>query len=80
MADSCCESQIDVASLESVQRRVLTWVLVINVLTFLMMVGGSVLSGYAVALRGGSSRWAVVELALGALAVALAVQFFRRRT
>ena len=52
MTDNCCQGQLDVAALESRQRRVLTWVLVINVLTFLMMVAGSILSGSSSLLSG----------------------------
>jgi len=52
MSDSCCQGQLDVSALESRQRRVLIWVLVINVFTFLMMVAGSVLSGSSSLLSG----------------------------
>ncbi len=52
MSDSCCQGQLDVSALESRQRRVLIWVLVINVFTFLMMVSGSVLSGSSSLLSG----------------------------
>jgi Co/Zn/Cd efflux system component len=38
MADSCCGKTVDAAALEGRQRRVLVIVLVINALTFLMMV------------------------------------------
>ena len=51
MTDTCCE-QPDVAALEARQRRVLGRVLVINVLTFLMMVAGSWLSGSSSLLSG----------------------------
>ncbi len=52
MSDSCCQGQLDVSALESRQRRVLIWVLVINVFTCLMMVAGSVLSGSSSLLSG----------------------------
>ncbi|NIW24186.1 MAG: cation transporter [Gammaproteobacteria bacterium] len=52
MADCGCQRDLDVRALESKQRRVLTWVLVINVLTFVMMVSGSVLSGSSSLLSG----------------------------
>lgn len=52
MGDSCCQEELDVRALESRQRRVLIWVLAINVLTFLMMVAGSVLSGSSSLLSG----------------------------
>lgn len=52
MSDSCCQGQLDVSALESRQRRVLIWVLVINVFTFLMMVAGSVFSGSSSLLSG----------------------------
>jgi Co/Zn/Cd efflux system component len=41
-----------VRAMQAGQRRVLTWVLVINMLTFLMMVAGSLLSGSASLLSG----------------------------
>ena len=52
MSDKCCSGNLDVAALESQQRRVLTWVLIINVFTFLMMVAGSLLSGSSSLLSG----------------------------
>jgi Co/Zn/Cd efflux system component len=52
MSDSCCQGELDIPALQSRQRRVLTWVLVINVATFLMMVAGSVLSGSSSLLSG----------------------------
>lgn len=52
MGDGCCQGELDVRALQSRQRRVLIWVLVINVLTFLMMVAGSVLSGSSSLLSG----------------------------
>lgn len=48
--DSCCS--IDIANLESRQRRVLAWVFGINVVTFAVMVTGSVLSGSSALLSG----------------------------
>jgi Co/Zn/Cd efflux system component len=52
MSDSCCESQIDAGALESSQRRVLIFVLVINAATFLMMVTAAVFSGSSSVLSG----------------------------
>lgn len=52
MADDCCRSTIDVASLASRQRRVLAWVFGINVATFAGMVTASVLSGSSALLSG----------------------------
>ena len=52
MSDSCCNGQVDVAALQAGQRRVLTWVLAINALTFAMMVVGSVVSGSSSLLSG----------------------------
>jgi Co/Zn/Cd efflux system component len=52
MGDSCCQGELDARALQSGQRRVLTWVLAINVITFLMMVAGSVLSGSSSLLSG----------------------------
>jgi Co/Zn/Cd efflux system component len=52
MGDSCCQGELDIRALQSQQRRVLTWVLVINALTFLMMVAGSLISGSSSLLSG----------------------------
>ncbi len=52
MGDSCCQGELDARALQSGQRRVLTWVLAINVFTFVMMVAGSVLSGSSSLLSG----------------------------
>jgi len=52
MSDHCCQSSLNVAALETRQRRVLTWVLVINVATFTMMVAGAALSGSSSLLSG----------------------------
>lgn len=51
LMDSCC-STIDLASLQARQRRVLAWVFGINVVTFAMMVAGSVMSGSSALLSG----------------------------
>lgn len=52
MTDSCCNDVIDTTALKSRQRRVLIQVLVINVMTFALMVGGSLLSGSSSLLSG----------------------------
>ena len=52
MSDGCCPGHVNVAALETRQRRVLTWVLVINVVTFSMMVAGATLSGSSSLLSG----------------------------
>ncbi|MCY3622317.1 MAG: cation transporter [Gammaproteobacteria bacterium] len=52
MADDCCRSTIDVASLASRQRKVLAWVFGINVATFIGMVTASVLSESSALLSG----------------------------
>jgi Co/Zn/Cd efflux system component len=52
MSDPCCEAQLDIAALEARQRRVLVSVLAINVITFLMMIAGSLLSGSSSLLSG----------------------------
>jgi len=52
MSDSCCQEELDVRGLEARQRRVLTYVLVINIATFLIMVAGSVVSGSSSLLSG----------------------------
>ena len=52
MGDSCCDGHLEVAELETRQRRVLITVLVINVATFLVMAAGSILSGSSSLLSG----------------------------
>ncbi len=52
MSDSCCQSQIDAGALKARQRRVLVLVLVINAVTFLMMVTAASLSGSSSLLTG----------------------------
>jgi Co/Zn/Cd efflux system component len=53
VADSCCENTLELGELQARQRAVLIVVLAINVLTFLMMVAGSILSGSSSVLSGG---------------------------
>jgi Co/Zn/Cd efflux system component len=52
MADDCCSADLELSGLETRQKRVLVWVLVINVVTFLMMVAGAALSGSSALLSG----------------------------
>jgi Co/Zn/Cd efflux system component len=52
MTDSCCDAELDLSALKVQQRRVLSWVLIINVVTFLMMVGGALVSGSSSLLSG----------------------------
>ncbi|RZV56425.1 MAG: cation transporter [Pseudomonadales bacterium] len=52
MSDSCCDGGLDVAELETRQRRVLIFVLVINVVSFVVMAAGSILSGSSSLLSG----------------------------
>ena len=52
MSDSCCEGRLEVAELESRQRRVLILVLLINIASFAVMVGGAILSGSSSLLSG----------------------------
>jgi Co/Zn/Cd efflux system component len=52
MSDSCCAGNIETAALERRQRRVLAAVLAINLATFVMMVGASVMSGSSALLSG----------------------------
>ena len=52
MSDCCCEPMIDTRALLVRQRRVLVIVLTINVVTFFMMVAGSMLSGSSSLLSG----------------------------
>ncbi len=52
MSDSCCGARLDVAELETRQRRVLITVLAINVVSFIVMASGSILSGSSSLLSG----------------------------
>ena len=52
MSTGCCDELIDVGRLAARQRRVLIWVMLINLATFLMMVAGSVMSGSSALLSG----------------------------
>ena len=53
MSESCCGKAIDVRALEAQQRRVLSIVLAINLLTFLMMLGAAWYSRSSSLLSGG---------------------------
>lgn len=52
MASDCCSKPLEAGALQAGQRRVLTWVLLINLATFLMMVTGALLSGSSSLLSG----------------------------
>ena len=52
MTDSCCGAELELSALKAQQKRVLIWVLIINVVTFLMMVGGALVSGSSSLLSG----------------------------
>jgi Co/Zn/Cd efflux system component len=52
MSDGCCGNGIDADALERRHRRVLLWVLAINIVTFFIMVVGSVVSGSSSLLSG----------------------------
>lgn len=52
MSDSCCNGRLDVAELETRQRRVLIAVLAINIASFVVMATGSILSGSSSLLSG----------------------------
>ncbi|MCB1686333.1 MAG: cation transporter [Pseudomonadales bacterium] len=52
MSDGCCGDGLDAGALEQRHRRVLLWVLAINILTFFIMVVGSVVSGSSSLLSG----------------------------
>ena len=52
MTDSCCNDDLELSALEKRQKRVLVAVLAINVATFLMMVGGALVSGSSSLLSG----------------------------
>ena len=52
MSDSCCGDGLDADALEQRHRRVLLWVLAINVMTFFIMVVGSAVSGSSSLLSG----------------------------
>ena len=84
MSDSCCQNHLNVPALEARQRRVLTWVFTINILAFLTMVTGAILSGSSSLLSGtldnlGDAVTYVLSLAVvGAGRVAKArVAFFK---
>ena len=52
MTDGCCSANLELSALQSQQKRVLISVLVINIVTFMMMVGGAVVSGSSSLLSG----------------------------
>lgn len=52
MSQGCCDELLEVSGLHARQRRVLIWVMLINIATFLMMVAGSVMSGSSALLSG----------------------------
>ena len=52
VSDPCCTSTLELGGLQTRQRRVLGWVFGINVVTFGVMVAGSVLSGSSALLSG----------------------------
>lgn len=52
MGDSCCGKTIDIRALEARQRRVLMTVMVINIVTFAMMLAAAIYSGSSSLLSG----------------------------
>ncbi len=52
VSDPCCTSTLELGGLQTRQRRVLGWVFGINVVTFGVMVAGSMLSGSSALLSG----------------------------
>jgi Co/Zn/Cd efflux system component len=52
MSDDCCANGLDAGALQQRHRRVLLWVLAINIVTFFVMVVGSVVSGSSALLSG----------------------------
>jgi Co/Zn/Cd efflux system component len=83
LSDACCEP-IDTRALHREQRRVLTIVLGINVVTFLMMVAASILSGSSALLSGtldnlgDAATYALSLAVVGGTSVAQArVAFFK---
>ena len=52
MSNCGCGEQLDVATMQAQQRRVLTWVLIINASTFILMLSGTLLSGSSSLLSG----------------------------
>ena len=52
MSDSCCQTSVDIGALQRRQRRVLTVVLVINAITFAMMIAAAMLSSSSSLLSG----------------------------
>jgi Co/Zn/Cd efflux system component len=84
MSDSCCQSPIDTGLLQQRQRRVLALVLVINSLTFLMMIAAAMMSGSTSLLSGALDNlgdavtYALSFAVVGATAAAKArVAFFK---
>lgn len=53
MADSCCQRDVDIRSLEDAQRRILRKVFIINVVTFVMMLSAAIYSHSSSLLSGG---------------------------
>jgi len=52
VSDSCCQTSVDIGALQRRQRRVLTVVLVINAITFAMMIAAAMLSSSSSLLSG----------------------------
>lgn len=52
MSDCGCQAGIDTSALEAKQRQALKWVLAINLVTFVLMVGGAFVSGSSSLLSG----------------------------
>ena len=52
MTDRCCSDELDLSVLKGQQKRVLSWVLAINIVTFLMMVTGALVSRSSSLLSG----------------------------
>lgn len=52
MSDCCCGNTIDTSALEAGQRRVLKYVLLINLVTFVMMIGSAFYGGSAALFSG----------------------------
>ena len=84
MSDSCCQKHVDVSALEVRQRRVLILVLVVNALTFCMMITAAAYSGSSSLLSGALDNfgdavtYALSLAVIGATAVAKArVAFFK---
>lgn len=79
MADSCCQREVDIQSLEHMQRRVLRAVFVINATTFVWMLAAALYSHSSSLLSGGLDNFGDALTYALSLAVVGASQNSKRR-